>query len=214
MKSQGNEEAVVLKYFGSYVGTLLDIGANDGITLSNSYELLQRGWSGCLVEPSNSAFPRLSLLYESRSDIHLFNLAIGTANGTATLFESGEHLGRGDTALLSTLDANELKRFQRLKHRLFAFVKRSPSRFHPIAVAVRTFEAFLAESPIKTFDFITIDAEGFDLSILSQIDLTAIGCKLLIVEFNNDPSSIASFAERAKGYRLVAKTRQNLIFAL
>ena len=35
--SQNNEQNIILNYFKNYKGTLLDLGANDGITFSNSY---------------------------------------------------------------------------------------------------------------------------------------------------------------------------------
>ena len=44
MRSQNNEEALVKQYFGTKHGTFIDIGANDGITLSNTYAAAQRGW--------------------------------------------------------------------------------------------------------------------------------------------------------------------------
>ena len=45
MYSQNNEEQVILDYFGNKIGNLLDIGANDGITLSNSRKLIELGWA-------------------------------------------------------------------------------------------------------------------------------------------------------------------------
>ena len=38
--SQNNEQDIILQYFGNRKGFFLDIGANDGITLSNTYALL------------------------------------------------------------------------------------------------------------------------------------------------------------------------------
>ena len=39
MYSQNNEEQIILEYFKDFKGNLLDIGANDGVTLSNTRKL-------------------------------------------------------------------------------------------------------------------------------------------------------------------------------
>ncbi len=54
MREKRNEEQVILDYFGNKIGNLLDIGANDGITLSNSRKLIELGWSGDLIEEIQS----------------------------------------------------------------------------------------------------------------------------------------------------------------
>ena len=40
MYSQNQEEEVIVSYFGNKIGNLIDIGAYDGITFSNSRKLL------------------------------------------------------------------------------------------------------------------------------------------------------------------------------
>ena len=57
--SQNNEQDIIMQYFIGNRGTFLDIGANDGVTLSNTYALQQAGWGGVLVEPSEEAFNRI-----------------------------------------------------------------------------------------------------------------------------------------------------------
>jgi FkbM family methyltransferase len=98
--SQNSEEDVILDYFGNFKGHLLDIGANDGITLSNSREMIVRGWGGVLVEPSPTAFKKLKYLYLDHSKIDLLNVAIGATNGPAMFYESGSLLDRDDVALV------------------------------------------------------------------------------------------------------------------
>ena len=60
--SQNKEAQIVLNYFNGRVGNLCDIGTNDGITFSNSYDLIQTGWTATLLEPSPKAYD-LSLTY-------------------------------------------------------------------------------------------------------------------------------------------------------
>ena len=50
--SQTGEQQVIFDYFGpEFKGTFLDIGANDGVTFSNTYGLSLKGWRGVCVEP-------------------------------------------------------------------------------------------------------------------------------------------------------------------
>lgn len=51
MYSQNDEEAIIMRYFANRTGRLLDIGAADGMTNSNSLALIERGWRAVLVEP-------------------------------------------------------------------------------------------------------------------------------------------------------------------
>src|SRR3990167_7663552 len=96
--SQNNEQILIEKYFGNYKGTLLDIGANDGVTLSNSYALIQRGWRGSLVEPSPKAFEILKETHRTKEGIFCFNAAICDKTADMTLYESGSHLGDQDVS--------------------------------------------------------------------------------------------------------------------
>ena len=111
MYSQNNEEQIVTRYFGNTGGTFLDIGANDGITLSNTFALSNIGWAGTLVEASPKAFARLQECYQHMKGYELIHTAVGTHNGKIILHESGEHLGQGDVSLLSTTKEKELDRW-------------------------------------------------------------------------------------------------------
>jgi FkbM family methyltransferase len=200
MNSQNDEERIIKRYFKDRLGTFLDIGANDGKTLSNSYALAEAGWDGVCIEPSPQAFARLSALYADRPDIELVNCAIGTTSGKMQLHEGGEHLGLGDVALLSTLLESETTKWLR-----------DGNTFSPVWVEVKTLAEVL--KPLQIFDLVTIDAEGMDMDILQQMDLDALGVLMLIIEHEHgDARAMQEYCE-AFGMSLVKKTRQNLIMA-
>ena len=67
--SQYREDLIVFDYFNGKVGNLLDLGANDGITFSNSRLLIENGWGGVLVEASPLTFKKLETLYENSSKV-------------------------------------------------------------------------------------------------------------------------------------------------
>lgn len=177
--SQNGEDKKVEEFFAGYVGCLLDIGANDGMTLSNSYRLIQDGWEATLVEPSIPAFDELKRLHAFNERAFPYNVAIDTFSGIADFYESGEHLGKGDTSLLSTLNKEETKRWG--DHQKFEYT----------TTEVIDFNRLLLISPFTRFDFITIDAEGNDLKILYQMNLRELRCKCLVIEWNSNKYTLS-----------------------
>lgn len=177
MYSQNKEEEIILKFFESpggniKPGRLLSIGENDGVTLSNARALLLHNWEGVLVEPDPAAYKRLDRLYTHNFRALVYNCAIGVESRKQKFYSAGTHLNRGDTGLLSTLNLEEL-------------LRRFPgTRYTETEVQVLTWADFADMIEPKTFDFITIDAESFDLDILKQIDFNQTKTRLLAVEWN------------------------------
>lgn len=197
MFSQNSEEKVILDYFGFLTGTLCSIGENDGITFSNVKALTERGWNGILIEPSPKAFAKLKELYKDVKGVYTYQVAIGNHNGTAVLNESSSLINAQDVALVSTMKAEEMERFK------------SITQYTPVEVKVFRWKTFLNRVKYKTFDFISIDAEGFDLDILKQIDLAET--KMVCVEFNGKNKQ--AFIDACPGFRLIHENGENLIFA-
>src|SRR3954451_1865256 len=54
---------------------LVDVGAHDGRSLSNSLPFVELGWSGVLVEPLPQAFSLLADRYASRADVRCVQAA-------------------------------------------------------------------------------------------------------------------------------------------
>lgn len=164
--SQNDEQIYIANYFGSKPHHLLDIGANDGRTFSNSRHLLDNlGWSGLLVEPSPTAYKKLSSLYADNDLVECLNVAIANEKGKIEFYDMGEHVGNGDTSLLSTAVKSELARWTNVE-------------FKKTKVKAITY-AEIAD----TYDFITIDCEGLDLDVLKQIDLK--NTSLVCIEHNS-----------------------------
>lgn len=199
--SQSNEQDVILAHFGAAQGTFMDIGANDGRTLSNTHALAILGWQGVCVEPSPSAFAKLERLYGSNPKVECYNVAVCDGSGLSILHESGSHLGNHDTGLLSTILPGEMERW-----------KSTNTLFTPHTVECVTFQDLLDRTMHKTFDLISIDVEGLDYEVLSQIDLRGVGCKMLIVEVNDRP--IAPYVDicAKQGMVLHSRNAENLIF--
>lgn len=212
--SQSGEQKYILKYFDGNLGTVLDIGANDGETFSMSRALTLMGWNAVLIEPSPAAFAKLCALYGLPADGALSEIKIGNAtlvraaitdkDGPIDFYDSGTHLKKGDVALLSTTIPGEMDRW-----------KKSGEQFTKTTVRGIMIETLMQQTNHSHFDFISIDAEGMDVVILKSIDLTAVGCQLVCVEFNQNPHAAAEIAAHCSyhGMKKLASTYENLIYA-
>lgn len=201
MYSQNNEEEIILNYFKEQKGHLLDLGANDGETLSNSLRLIQKGWSADLVEADPVTFEKLHKLHDGNDDVKCHNVAVSNVDGTVVLHRSGSLLGKGDESLVSTLDKRELSRWASVD-------------FTEVYVKSVTFNQLLSMAKKRTFDFITIDIEGMDWIVLKQMDLKALGCKMLIVETNGkETPKYVNYCNKF-GMKLLTSNQENIIMVL
>lgn len=205
MYSQNKEDEIIADYFGDFKGTLLDAGANDGVTFSNSHLLLNKGWLGHLFEPS-SVFYDLEKLYSSNGLVSVYHKGIGAeAQEEALLEESGSHLpDKKDRALLSTFVESEKSRW-----------KGSGVRFNWHPCSITGFKAWYYYTGKPTLDFISIDIEGMDWELLQAIDLTAVGCKCLCIEWNSNKQvgeQFKSYCIVKHGMKLLHTNAENKIF--
>lgn len=202
MNSQNNEEQLIIDYFKDEKGTLLSIGENDGETFSNVFRALTDGWKGVLVEPSRDAFIRLGKLWLTRfHDIKLHNVAISKESGYTDFYENKGHISDKDVSLLSTLKKSETSRWP-------------TTPFTKKIVETWDVKELLERSPYKKFDLISIDAEGVDYDILTQMDLKELGCRMLIVEHNGvDTQKYIDYAAKF-GMKVYSKNDCNFIFTV
>lgn len=169
-KSQNNEVEYILKYFGGFVGTLLSIGECDGVTFSNSYDLIERGWYATLVEPNKHSFDKIP----ESARVEKFNFGIGET-GLVDF-----HIT--DDGLLCSTSLDNAKRFG-------VPYKTEQVQFYSYADALILFIN-------SRFDFITIDAEGMDWEILRQIDLQHTRC--LCIEYGKYYREIRDYCNQFK----------------
>ena len=200
MYSQNNEEKIITDYFQMSSATFLDLGANDGITLSNTYRLYEMGWGGYCVEASPIAFKRL---LENQPNSKCIEGAIGSYDGAIMFNESGELLGVGDTSLVSSTKVEETKRWESVN-----------MLFNVITVRCMTFETLLKEADITNVDFLNIDIEGMELEVLPQIDFKKLGIRLACIEFNGKDKKKYDEIMTPFGFRVIHQNAENLIYAL
>lgn len=201
MHSQNDEEKFILEYFGDFKGHLLDIGANDGKTLSNSFALVEIGWAGSFVEASPKAYGRLRGLHGLGGRLQIINVAVGSYDGEIELNESGELLGTGDVALVSSTRQDEVDRWVSLN-----------MPFNKVTVPVVTFETLLERCLYGLFDFLTIDIEGMEPEVVPQINFTELGVKMAIIEWNGKNADLYDGLLFSHGLKLIHTNAENRIY--
>jgi FkbM family methyltransferase len=201
--SQNGEQLIIEEYFKGYKGLLLDIGANDGETLSNTRKLLLDGWTGVLIEPSKIANEKLKELYKHNLRVSILDAAVSDSSGIYDFFESGSHLKNGDTGLLSTLEKTEIDRW-----------KNSGEEFTATTIECITYQDVCDLTGLSVFEFINIDIEGKDIYVLKTIDLSLTN--MVCVEVNNSQESISEVKEYCKIFgleKVLLLNHENIIIA-
>jgi FkbM family methyltransferase len=197
--SQTTEQPVILNYFKDFKGTFIDIGANDGVTFSNTYALYLKAWSGVYVEASPKAFAKLTKNIVKDDLVEFHQLALGKQNGGLILNESGPLVTKEDVALVSTFHQSEMKRFEKVV------------TYNHVPVECYDWPTFLQKTTFKTFDFISMDIEGSELEVLPQIDLSET--KMICIEWNGNHKLMIEYEKYLTGFRLIHTTGENLIYA-
>jgi len=203
-KSENEEDLVIYNFFklserSGFVGNLLDIGANDGIALSNSYALIKLGWKADLVEPAPKAFAKLEKLYSGNPNIRLHNFAIGNTNGEIDFYDVGK------------LDTSNLKLKDNISLTSSTYENWS---YHEekIKVQCMTFNNFLGKIGNKQWDFITIDTEGLDYDIFRHINMVKLNCKCLCIEYHEENKDQILELAGARRLHKYYDSGRNLIF--
>lgn len=149
---------------------LVDVGANDGITASNSYGLILRGWEGILVEPYPPCFQQLQQRYGNSPKVRLVNSACGCEFGELDLF-----LGKDGTAAgYATLCTDDSDWF------------RATRTGESVKVPVSPLTAILEKNGCPPrFAVLSVDTEGYDLRVLESLDFNRFRPEVIITE--DDP---------------------------
>ena len=167
-RSQHGEERRLLPELraaaGSGRGVFVELGALDGIKLSNTY-LLEHcfGWSGVLIEANNQNF--LKLMQSGRNRSTLVHSAVCASPGTVSMTRSG-----GSTA--ARVDRMS-KAFSKKWHR--------SSTIPTDQVPCKSLSAIMHDAGYDRATFLSLDVEGSEYDVLTAADPTAF--EVLMVEW-------------------------------
>jgi FkbM family methyltransferase len=152
--SQFGEDRLILDYFNKRDGVFVEIGANDPITLSQTYLFELNGWTGVLVEPLPHLAERLRV---SRPGSIVFECAAASPErrGEAIMYT-------GENDSLASLGAE--------------------TGGDKVTVRTRTMDDILQEAGLEKIDFLSMDVEGFEMEVFSGFDLKRWAPALILIE--------------------------------
>ena len=168
---------VVYAMNGMQGGSYIDIGANDGVTYSNSYMLeKQFGWSGLLVEPLKWLMPKI---YEHRgANNNILNACVYNRTYLSAFIEvapSPSHVqerGYGEDMYSGVQDT-------------WSHVNNS---WIPADRATNPVPCFHAQTILDAYNithvnYLSVDAEGADEAILRSIDWKRFSADIISFEW-------------------------------
>lgn len=183
-------------------GYFVELGANDGVTQSNSlYFEKHRGWSGLLVEPAPQNYLKCLQNRSTRSSIfcaacvsfdyakEFVRIAYSNLMSTPVELQSDiknprEHAQSG-------------KRFLGNRDAVFEF-----------GAVARTLNSLLLEAGAPAhIDFLSLDVEGAELEVLQGVDHQAFRFKFMLIECRDLPR-LSAYLE-LNGYSLVEKLSEH-----
>ena len=191
--SQHGEDRALWDFFrGQSGGVCVEVGGFDGETFSNTLTFEEQGWRAIIVEP----MPHFALKIQARRPgATLFACAAGAAPGEAELV-----IAHGVEALSTiTAEAGHLAR-----------IRKMGGQMEEVQVQVRTLDAMLTEAGVAKIDFITIDVEGGELTVLAGFDLDRWQPRVVILEnANGKRCGTLQDAMMRRGYHYLTSTGCN-----
>ena len=172
-------------------GVFVDIGAHDGVSFSNSYYFEKLGWTGIAVEPMPDVFERLSVARNCQT----VNACIASQTGKRTF-----RVIKGYSQMLSGLvDEYDYRHLQRIENEM----QKNGGSFTDIDVACINFNELIQKYNVSHIDYLSIDIEGGELSVLHSIDFDRVNISVIGVENNYLDYRIPQFLYK-KGFQLHA----------
>jgi FkbM family methyltransferase len=189
-------------------GTFVEIGANDGISCSNTWGLSERGWTGFMVEPITESASACRKNHKGHPLVSIHQYAIGSLDDV--------NLSFAVAGMLTTANPN-------LEAEYVATEWATPFMTNDkIGIQSKKLDTFLAEIGIEeNFDVLVVDVEGFETEVFAGFSLDLWRPKLLIVELVDTHPDLKSTSKidarlgrsiQLAGYTIVYKDYINTVF--
>ncbi|TWU05955.1 FkbM family methyltransferase [Stieleria varia] len=158
-------------------GVFIEIGAYDGISLSNSLFFESIGWRSLLIE----AHPELvAKCRTNRPAATVVHAALGEVDGPTLEFSMVRGPNGMDTlSFLGQAPDHEARILSR------------GGTIEKTTVPARTLKSVLAEHSIDAIDCMSIDVEGAELAVLKAANLGTLRPRLIVVEDNSGGSDLS-----------------------
>jgi FkbM family methyltransferase len=165
--SQHQEDIFIENILGK-IESFIDIGANDGISCSNTFLFALAGAEGLCIEPVSSNFSRLSLLYFLNKKVKC--IKTGISNKSSELEIRSEGLLSYITETQDPWGKENLAKFMTSEENLEK-------------IQVKTLMDCLNDYPkFCQCDLVSLDIEGHELQALQGINFAKFRTKCFIIE--------------------------------
>lgn len=192
-KPEANSINGLLDSYSKHIGkdfTVIQIGANDGITHDPIHKFIKRDrWNGVLLEPQKYVFEKyLSRIYRKHPNISVVNAAVGYEDSSMPLYKIGFCNERWATGL-ATFDKSTLEKAFTSGHVERKCAKEGISipddeneRIIEERVKVISPTTLIKTYNVDRFDLLMIDTEGFDLEVVKMFDIGKTNPGMVIFE--------------------------------
>lgn len=167
-----NEIIVKQEYFQNGLsvtdaGCVMDVGANIGL-FAMAVKLKAPKATVYAFEPIPDTFQVLeqNARLPGYSDIHLFNVAIGSQDHVAETFTYFPHMPGNSTAILALKNEQKQSMDRIFGQEMSDFLNQSETR----TVQFRTLSSVIREQGITGVDYLKVDVEGSEMSVLQGIE--------------------------------------------
>lgn len=190
--AQYGEDEILDKIFGKKNGVCVEVGGFDGVTGSNTYYFEKLGWRCLVVEP----MPDFCRKIRQVRSCEVAEIAASDKEGEAEFFVA---VG---VETLSTME-KDVDHFARIR-------SHSQQEMKKITVKTARLDDILTEHGITTVDFLTIDVEGHEISVLAGMSFGVISPRIVILEDNSNgvDAQVKRFM-RSVGYTRFKRTGCN-----
>jgi FkbM family methyltransferase len=188
--SQHGEDEAIAKLLAPEDGERLfvDVGANDGLSWSNSYTFAQAGFRVLLVEPMPIYAAKCALHHCGNPNVFVEPYAIAPELGSATFYVNLD-AGTDLLAMRSSLRRDIIP----------------STALAEVTVPTAPLSFLLDKHQVSDrYAALSVDAEGMDLEVLETAGLDQRRPQVICVEEGENVSAIRDFLQ-GKGYRFVAK---------
>lgn len=194
MYSQKDEERIILEILGQRSsGFFIDVGAYDGIKFSNTRALVERGFTGIMVEPGLEAFQKLLENYRLESRILLLHAALSNHKGIIPFWSND-----------STYSTTTFGNVQKFSEQGFS------RRFF---IPTISWNQLLDFTNVAEVDLLSIDTEGTSLELLDSFPFYRVQPKIIVVE-HDQMQDLCDRVASNHFYRLAYANEENCIYTL
>jgi hypothetical protein len=198
--AQNNEDVALLAHFGDQTdGMFLEIGAFHPTNLSNTRALIERGWSGVMVEMSPYALVDLVEAYKAAPRIRIVAGAVTVAASPPAKSWLVPKDEATDGAITTTEDWHREK---------WAGYLASRNRAHIPFVAATISMAELMDMLPPRVDLVSIDTEGTSADLALAFDYNRFGVRAAVIEHDSNP---ALGQLLPLGFRVAESNGENLV---